>query len=70
MIKGTFIVSLNLESLRIMAKKLLHIVKNGEIVSTISFSTKKELAAFAKEIKTLSTLGYTLAVSQTGELND
>lgn len=55
--------------MRIMAKKLLHIVKNGEIVSTIPFSTKKELAAFAKEIKSLSTLGYTLAVSQTGELN-
>jgi len=52
-----------------MAKKLLHIVKNGEIVSTIPFATKKELAAFAKEVKTLSTLGYTLAVSQTGELN-
>jgi hypothetical protein len=52
-----------------MSKKLLHIVKNGEIVSTIAFSTKKELAEFAGQIKGLTTIGYTLASSQTGELN-
>ncbi len=55
--------------MRIMNKKLLHIVKDGVITTTISFNTKKELAAFAKEIKGLSNLGYTLAVSQTGEIN-
>ena len=67
--KGTFIVCLNLAGMSIMNKKLLHIVKDGVITTTISFNTKKELAAFAKEIKGLSKLGYTLAVSQTGEIN-
>lgn len=67
--KGTFIVCLNLAGMSIMNKKLLHIVKDGVITTTIAFNTKKELAAFAKEIKGLSNLGYTLAVSQTGEIN-
>jgi hypothetical protein len=51
--------------MRTMAKKLLHII-NGkdEIISTISFDTKKDLALFAKEIKTLNGLGYRLAVSE------
>jgi hypothetical protein len=63
--KGTFIVCLNLERLRIMAKKLLHIIDaKDEIISTISFNTKKDLALFAKEIKSLSGLGYRLAVSE------
>ncbi len=48
-----------------MAKKLLHIIDaKDEIISTISFNTKKDLALFAKEIKSLSGLGYRLAVSE------
>jgi hypothetical protein len=48
-----------------MAKKLLHIIDaKDEIISTISFDTKKDLALFAKEIKSLNGLGYRLAVSE------
>ncbi len=48
-----------------MALSHLHII-NGkdDIVATISFDTKKDLALFAKEIKSLNGLGYRLAVSE------
>lgn len=47
-----------------MRKKLLHIVKDGEIVSTVSFDKKSELAAFANAIIGLKNIGYDLKTSQ------
>mgnify|MGYP001296390721 CR=1 FL=1 len=55
--------------MRNMSKKLLHIVKDGEIVSTISFNKKSELAAFANAVIGLKKIGYGLKTSQTGDLN-
>ena len=52
-----------------MVKKLLHIVKEGEIVATIPFSKKAELAAFANAVIGLKNIGYNLKTSQTGDLN-